>query len=332
MARPTPLIAAALITVFASPTQAAEPTPVPPPQAWTMALTVDAGDPRRAVAEHFAQCVRDASVGKLTLALEPAPEPRELAAAVLAGTPRLATLRLTDVPAPDALFGLETIAYLAPDLAKANKLWTAARLDLDRTLATRGYAFLFSAAAPPAGLFAAAAPTTRAELAKLRLAAPTAAGAALLTTLGIEPAPLTSSADSVALAALLRAGTIDGFAAEPTAEAAAAASTGMIFLDLDAMLPREVVVANRAAFEPLPADAKTGLVACGDQAIAEGTVAAEKADQAARAALAARGIQQVRPSAPLVAELTAYGQSRLADWLAATGVTGKAVLDSFRAM
>jgi TRAP-type C4-dicarboxylate transport system substrate-binding protein len=332
MARPTPLIAAALFAVLASPSRAAEPPTAPPPQAWTMALTVDANDPRRAVAEHFAQCVRDASVGKLTLALEPAPEPRDLAAAVLAGTPLLATLRLTDVAAPDALFGLETIAYLAPNLAKANKLWTAARLDLDRTLTARGYAFLFSAAAPPAGLCVAATPTTRADLAKLRLAAPTAAGAALLATLGIEPAPLTSLADSVALAALLRAGTIDGFAAEPTAEAAAAASTGMIFLDLAAMLPREVVVANRAAFEPLPADAKTGLVACGDQAIAEGTVAAEKADQAARAALAARGIAQVQPSAPLVAELAAYGQTRLADWLTATGVTGKAILDSFRAM
>lgn len=340
MARPSaaarlaaPLSAGILALAPAVPPAAAEPASV-----WTMALTATPGDPRHAVADHFAACVRNASAGKLALVLDPdraAAIRGNLAAGVLAGAPLLAAVSLADLPDPDPLFRLETIAELAPNHARADKLWTAARLDLDRLLAARGFALVFSTAAPPAGLFVATVPANRADLARLRLAAPTAAGARLMETLGLAPAPLAAPGDSVALAARLApdaADRLDGFAAEPTAEAAAAASTGMTFLDLHPALPREVVVANRAAYEPLPADAKTALTACGDQAVAEGAAAARAADAAARAALQARGIAIAAPPAPLQADIAADGAARLSDWLAATGVAGKAIIDSYRAM
>lgn len=300
--------------------------------AWTLALPTLPGDPRHAVADRFARCVRDASVGKLILAPEAAPAPNALAGAVLAGAPRLATVALAAIPDPDPLFQLETVADLASDAARADKLWTAARLDLERALSARGFAFIFSAAAPPAGLFLPAQPDSRDALAKLRLAAPTVAGARLIATLGLDPVAVPEPADSIALAAALATGRIDGFAAEPTAEAAAAASTGMVFLDLAIHLPREVLVANRVAFEPLPADAKTALVACGDQAKAEAATALLTATTEARRALADRGVPIIAPSEALRADLAIYGAARLADWLQRTGVTGKAIIDAYRAM
>lgn len=327
-----PSLPASLALALAAAAPAVPARADPAAQSWTMAVTAIPGDPRHAVADGFAQCVRDASVGKLTLAPEPAPEPEAVAAAVLAGAPRLAAVRLADIPDPDPLFQLETIAYLAAEPTRADKLWTAARLDLERALAARGFAFVFSATGPAAGLFLAREPDSRDALAQLRLAAATTAGARLLAALGATPVALDGTINSVALAAALRDGRLDGFAAEPTAEAAAAASTGTLFLDLAAARPREVLVANRAAYEPLPVDAKTALTACGDKAVAEATVAAKAADAEARTALAARGIAVVSPSEALRADIVAYGEARLADWLQRTGVAGKAIIDSYRAM
>ncbi|MBP0573702.1 hypothetical protein J8J27_23665, partial [Mycobacterium tuberculosis] len=117
----------------------------------------------------------------------------------------------------------------------------------------------------------------------MKLAAGSPAGARLLAALGIEPV-LPVPASSAQLAAAFAEG-LDGFAAEAEAEAAAAARGGTAFLDLRALFPREVVVANRAAFDPLDADAKTALIACGDKAAAESMAAARAADTAARSAL-----------------------------------------------
>lgn len=335
MAPTAPVSFATLTFVVAAlaapPLASAGPAVEIPAEAWTMAVVAVPGDPRHAVADAYARCVRDASVGKLTLAPEPAPEPQAVAAAVRAGTPRLAAVQLADIPDPDPLFQLETFAGLAADANGTDKLWTAARLDLERALTARGFAFVFSAAGPVAGLFLARLPESRDDLATMRLAAASSAGAGLLAALGVTPVAV-PVADSVSLAAALRDGRLDGFAAEPTAEAAAAASTGMTFLDLAIVRPREVVIANRAAFDALPADGKTALVACGDKAKAEASAAAATADAAARAALAGRGIATAQPSPQLAADIAAYGAAGLADWLLRTGVTGKAILDSFRAM
>lgn len=331
---PVPLAALTLAMALlpaAPPSATAGPAAETPTEAWTMTVVAVPGDPRHAVADAYARCVRDASVGRLTLAPEPAPDPRAVAIAVRAGTPRLAAVHLADIPDPDPLFELETFAGLAADTAATDKLWTAARLDLERALAARGFAFVFSAAGPVAGLFLTRLPDSRDGLAELRLAAASSAGAGLLAALGVAPAAI-GATDSVSLAAALRDGRLDGFAAEPTAEAAAAASTGMTFLDLAIVRPREVIVANRAAFDALPADGKTALVACGDKAKAEASAAAASADAAARAGLAARGIATAQPSPALAADIAAHGAARLADWLQRTGVTGKAILDSFRAM
>ncbi|MBR7551912.1 hypothetical protein KC220_25555, partial [Mycobacterium tuberculosis] len=84
-------------------------------------------------------------------------------------------------------------------------------------------------------------------------------------------------------------------------------------------------------FDPLDADAKTALIACGDKAAAESMAAARAADTAARSALAARGLTVTKPSGALRDDLARIGDARLAEWLQRTGVAGKAILDSFRA-
>jgi TRAP-type C4-dicarboxylate transport system substrate-binding protein len=298
--------------------------------AWTFAITASPGTPPRRVAEAFAACVRDGTVGRLTLALETEPDGPALAAAVAAGTPRLATVRLADVTAPDQLFELAEIPGLAPDAAAADRLWTAARMDLERVLAARGLRFLYGAPLAPAGLFLAHAPSETDDLARLRLAAADDAGARLIARLGAA-AGTQEPQGFAAVSAAVAAGQLDGFAARPDADAIAAAPNGAVYVAIEAGIPREVVVAHLAAFDALDADAKTVLVSCADKAAGEALAAAVAARDARRAALAARDIQIVPATAAVAARLGTTPDARLADWLRRTGVAGKAIVDSYRA-
>jgi TRAP-type C4-dicarboxylate transport system substrate-binding protein len=102
------------------------------------------------------------------------------------------------------------------------------------------------------------------------------------------------------------------------------------FYDVQAWLPKNMIIANKAAFNALDKASQTALLAEARKAEEAGWAASARVAESTRAQLASNGMRVSAPSAKLVAELSAIGNQLVDEWLAGAGPEGKALLEAYR--
>jgi TRAP-type C4-dicarboxylate transport system substrate-binding protein len=102
------------------------------------------------------------------------------------------------------------------------------------------------------------------------------------------------------------------------------------FYDVQAWLPKNMVIVNKAAFAALDKGTQDALLAEAKKAEEAGWASSREVAEATKKTLADNGMKVLAPSPKLVADFNRIGQQLADEWLAGAGPDGKAIVDSYR--
>ena len=102
-----------------------------------------------------------------------------------------------------------------------------------------------------------------------------------------------------------------------------------IYTDIQAWVPKNVVVMNKRVFRRLDKDVQAAIMAAAKKAEARGWEMSKNEAATKTEILRKNGMKIVKPSATLMSGLETIGATMLKDWKAAAGADGKAILDAY---
>jgi TRAP-type C4-dicarboxylate transport system substrate-binding protein len=225
------------------------------------------------------------------------------------------------------LFGVDGIPFLADSYASARKLYEAQKPALEKKLGEQGMVLLYTVAWPPQGIYAKKKLDSLADMKGLKWRAYSPATARIAELVSAQPVTIQAAELTQALAT----GVVDSYMSS--------GSTGFdsktyehvkYFYDTQAWLPKNAVIANKAAFDALDKPTQEALLKSSAEAEKRGWALSEEKNGWYLEQLKAKGMSIEKPSPAFKAELQKVGETLLQDWLKKAGPDGKAVVDSFR--
>jgi TRAP-type transport system periplasmic protein len=278
----------------------------------------------------FADEVDKATAGKLKITLHPAAslfKANEIKRAVQTGQTQAGEFILSGAANENALFGVDSIPFLATTYAEAKKLNDASTPALDKLLAQQGMKLLYTVPWPGQSLYSKKPVSSLADLKGTKMRAYNPATTRIAELVSAQPVTIQLAELPQALAT----GGVDNFL---TSSASGVDSKlyeqVKYFYDVNAWLPRNAVVVNAKAFEALGKDEQAALAKVAAAAAERGWKTSAQKDDEYLKELVAKGMTVDRSNAKLKAELKAIGERMTGEWLKQAGADGQAIVDAYR--
>ncbi len=278
----------------------------------------------------FADEVDKATKGKLKITLHPNAslfKANEIKRAVQTGQTQAGEFILSGASNENALFGVDSVPFLATSYAEAKKLDEISRPFLEKLLASQGMKLLYTVAWPPQGLYSLKPVATMADLKATKMRAYNPATTRIAEYVGAQPV-------TIQLAELpqgLATGTVQNFL---TSSASGVDSKlyehVKYFYDVNAWLPRNAVVVNQKAFDALDKATQDAVTKVAHEAGPRGWKISEQKDAEYLKELAAKGMTVDTSSDSLKKELKLIGGRMSTEWMKSAGDDGKAIIEAFR--
>jgi len=274
----------------------------------------------------FADEVAKGTGGKLQITVHPANslvKMAEMKRAVQTGQVPIAEVLMSVLANEAAVFGFESVPFLAPTTAKQVRLWEAARPAIQKRLDAQGMMLLYSVAWPPSGIHAKKEINSLADLKGVKIRAFNPATMRFGELAGATPINVLAPEVAQAFAT----GIID---AQINSSAGAVDTQTFDFTkftyDAQVIAPQNMVFANKAAWAKL--DAATQKVVLDAAAAAEkrGWEIRETENKRNLDILASRGVKVQAPSPKLAAEFVEIGKKMAAEWAQRAGAEGESIL------
>jgi TRAP-type C4-dicarboxylate transport system substrate-binding protein len=280
--------------------------------------------------QQFADDVAQASGGKLKITLHPSAslfKANEIKRAVQSSQTPIGEFIISGASNEHAVYGLDSIPFLATSYAEARKLNDVSRPFLEKTLASQGLKLLYAVPWPPQGLYSIKPVVSMTDLKGTRMRAYNPATSRIAQYVGAQPITVQLAELSQALAT----GVVENFL---TSSASGVDSKlyeqAKYFYDVNAWLPRNAVVVNQKAFEALDKPVQNALVKAAAAAEQRGWRLSEEKDGEYIKQLAAKGMKIDPTSVALKQELKVIGDRMTAEWLRTAGDDGAAIIEAFR--
>jgi len=280
--------------------------------------------------QQFADDVVQASGGKLKITLHPNAslfKANEIKRAVQSSQTPIGEFIISGASNEHAVYGLDSIPFLATSYAEARKLNDVSRPFLEKTLASQGLKLLYAVPWPPQGLYSIKPVVSMTDLKGTRMRAYNPATSRIAQYVGAQPITVQLAELSQALAT----GVVENFL---TSSASGVDSKwyeqAKYFYDVNAWLPRNAVVVNQKAFEALDKPVQNALVKAAAAAEQRGWRLSEEKDGEYIRQLAAKGMKIDPTSVALKQELKVIGDRMTAEWLRTAGDDGAAIIEAFR--
>jgi TRAP-type transport system periplasmic protein len=224
------------------------------------------------------------------------------------------------------IYGADGLPFLADSYDEAVKLYAAQKPLMEKKLAEQGMLLLYSVPWPPQGLYSKKPIASAADLRGIKWRAYSPATARIADLINAQPVTVQAAELSQALAT--------GVVESTMTSGATGVDTKIFehlkfYYDLQAWLPKNMVIVNKAAFDALDAPTKTALLKAGADAEVRGLAASKRINVESIEKLRANGVQVLPPSAALKADMKRVGDTMLKEWLERTGAEGKALVDAF---
>jgi TRAP-type C4-dicarboxylate transport system substrate-binding protein len=281
--------------------------------------------------EYFAQEVDKASGGKLKITVHPGAslfKANEIKRAVQTNQTQIGEFILSGASNENALFGIDSIPFLATTYADAKKLNDISNPYLEKLLASQGMKLLYAVPWPGQSLYSTKAISSFQDLKGTKMRAYNPATTRIAEYVGAQPVTIQLAELGQALAT----GTVDNFL---TSSASGVDSKlyehAKYFYDVNAWLPRNALVVNLKAFNALDKVTQDLVVKVATAAQARGWKESERIDDEYVKTLESKGMTIDRGSEGLKRELKVIGGRMTAEWLRQAGDDGKAALDAYRA-
>ncbi|MET4128458.1 TRAP transporter substrate-binding protein [Roseovarius sp. MBR-6] len=277
----------------------------------------------------FAEDVASATEGALTITVHSAgslfahPEIRD---SVRRGLAPIGEILMSQLANEDAIFGVDSVPFLAASYADAARLWEASRNQIAAKLAEQGLTLLFAVPWPGQSLYVTEEVTSTAQLQGVNFRAYNTATERLAQLMGAVPT--TVEAGDIPTA----------FSTSRIAAMITSPSTGVSsqawdfvghYIDTQAWLPKNMVFVNTRAFEALPEDQQDAVFEAAAEAELRGWEMSVAETETKIATLKENGMQVHQPSGQLAAQLREIGATMTEEWKKSAGPEGALILDSY---
>ncbi|WP_236546696.1 TRAP transporter substrate-binding protein [Psychromonas sp. L1A2] len=227
----------------------------------------------------------------------------------------------------DPIYKLDNIPFLATDFDQAKKLYAISKAALEAKLDEDGLMLLYSVPWPPQGIYSQE-PVNKIEDfkgAKLRSYSSTLSRLAIL----LEASPTT--VQTVEIPQAFSTGIVDMMITSPTTGVSSQSWDYVShYTDVQAWIPKNMVIVNKRAFRRLDKPVQSALLAAAAKAETRGWEIAIQETKDKTAELAAHGMTVTEPSEILMTELKKVGENMAAEWAEEAGSKGKALLEEYK--
>jgi TRAP-type C4-dicarboxylate transport system substrate-binding protein len=277
-------------------------------QKWDMPMAYPAGNFHSMNAVAFAACVRSSSSGEIDIVTHPGGslfKGNDIKRAVQTGQTPIGERLLSSHENENALFGLDSVPFLANSYERSEKLWQAGRPELEKALDQQGLVLLYSVPWPPQGLYFKKDVNAAADMAGVKVRSYNNSTGRIAELSGMVPVQI----EAAEITEALITGVIDSLITSAvTGQDSKAWEQLSYFYKVNAWQPRNFVIANKDAWSALDDKTRAAIKACADTAAVNGVKMSKEANEKALKDLEQHGMKVLDPSDKLAAELRKFGQ------------------------
>ena len=278
----------------------------------------------------FAEDVKQATGGKLEIKIHSAGslfKHKEIKGAVRGGQVPIGEFFLSLLSNENPAFGADSQPFLATNYDDAMKLWAAQKPVITPLLDRQRLMPLFSVPWPPQSLYTKKEINSVDDLKGLKFRTNNPTLEKFAKTVGAAPTQIEVPDIPQAFAT----GRVEAMLTSPSTGANSKAWDFVeYFTDIQAWVPKNIVVVNKAAFQKLDEDVQAAVLEAAKKAEARGWEMSKKETAAKIAILKENGMNIVTPSQELMSGLQGVAEIMLADWQKAAGAEGEALLKAYK--
>jgi TRAP-type C4-dicarboxylate transport system substrate-binding protein len=279
----------------------------------------------------FAKDVATATNGEVTITVHSAgslyahPEIRD---SVRRGLAPIGEILMSQLANEDAVFGVDSVPFLAASYDDAKKLWDASRNEVTARLAEQGLTLLFAVPWPGQSLYLTEEVTSLDQMKGVSFRAYNTATERLAQLMGAVPTTVEAGDISTAFSTSRVAAMITSPSTGVSSQAWDFVSH---YIDTQAWLPKNMVFVNTSAFEALSEAQQQALFEASAMAEARGWQMSMAETEEKIAILKENGMQVSAPSEELARGLRDIGETMADEWRASAGDVGAAILSAYTA-
>ncbi|CUH38052.1 Neu5Ac-binding protein [Jannaschia seosinensis] len=278
----------------------------------------------------FAEDLRTATEGGLDITVHSAGSlfPHgEIKNAVRSGQVQIGEFLLSQISNEDAAYGLDSQPFLATSYEEARSLWDAQKPVISELLAEEGLMPLFSVPWPAQGLYTNGEIEAASDLEGLRFRAYNAQLEEFAALTGAAPVQVEAPDIPQAFAT----GQVEAMMTSPSTGANSSAWDFVThYGQVDAWLPKNIIVVNERAFRRLPEETQQAIMEAAEAAEARGWEMSMEETEAKTVELEQNGMTIYAPSDQLREDLQAIGEDMLETLEASASDEAKAILSDYR--
>lgn len=278
----------------------------------------------------FAKDVETATGGALTIKVHSAGslfKHPEIKNAVRGGQVPVGEFFLSRLSNEHAVFGADSQPFLATNYDDAENLWNAQRGVVAKLLDKQGLMPLFSVPWPPQGLYTKKEIKTVDDLKGIKFRAYNATLETFAKKIGAAPTQVEVPDIPQAFAT----GRVEAMITSPSTGANSKAWDFVThFTDIQAWVPKNIVVVSKKAFRKLDKATQDAVLAAAATAEKRGLEMSKKETSEKIQIMKDNGVIIVTPSSELMTGLKAVGAEMLVDWQKAAGAEGEELLKSYK--
>jgi len=299
---------------------------------WDMPMAYSATNFHSATGAQFAKCVTTGTGGAIEIVTHPSGalfKGGDIKRAVQTGQAPIGERLMSGHQNENAVFGYDSIPFLATSFDDSAKLWKAAKPTMAKLLDDQNLVLLYAVPWPPQGLYFKKEVNSVADMKGLKFRSYNNATARLAELAGMLPVTIEAAEISQA------------FATGVAESMISSGSTGYDrkvweslthFYEVDAWLPRNYVMVNKDVWKGTNKANQNVIRGCAELAEYTGLYRSIEYTQFTMNGLKAGGMTVGPAGEKLVGELKAIGETMTAEWLKKAGAEGKAIVDAYKAM
>ncbi len=318
--------------VLASATIAAIGATAQAGEKWDMPMAYSGSNFHSATGAEFAKCVTTGTGGDIEIVTHPSGSlfpGAQIKRAIQTGQVPIGERLLSGHQNENALFGFDSVPFLATSFDDAEKLWQAAKPSLEKLLSDQNLTLLYSVPWPPQGLYFRDEVKSVADMKGIKFRSYNNATSRLAELTGMLPVTIEAAEISQAFAT----GVADAMVSS--------GSTGYdrkvweslnYFYEVDAWLPRNYVMVNSDTWSGVSDANKNVIRGCAGLAEYAGNWRSKEYTGFTLQGLRDGGMTVERANPTMTAELKEIGEVMTTEWLEAAGTEGQALVDAFKGM
>lgn len=299
---------------------------------WDMPMAYSATNFHSATGAEFAKCITIGTGGSIEVVTHPSGslfKGADIKRAIQTGQAPIGERLLSGHQNENAVFGVDSVPFLATSFEDAAKLWKAAKPTMSKILEKQNLVLLYSVPWPPQGLYFKKPINSVADMKGIKFRSYNTATARLAELSGMLPVTIEAAEISQA------------FATGVAESMVSSGSTGYDrkvweslthFYEVDAWLPRNYIMVNKDVWDGTSKVNKQIVEGCASLAEYAGNYRAIHYTQFTLNGLRAGGMTVGPAGDQLKADLKKIGDVMAKEWLEKSGPEGKAIVDSYKAM